>query len=106
MAKAFAVACRDTEVKYNPHSVKDTLAAERDRRPLTQQQRKAWSENMGHESEKITETHYGKLSEAERFDLFEEIVQGKEGGMAAPRILTDAQKIALMNELLAKVGLG
>jgi hypothetical protein len=46
-------------------------------RPLTQQQRKAWSENMGHENEKITETHYGKLSEAERFDLFEEIEKGQ-----------------------------
>jgi integrase len=104
VAKAFALACRDTEVKYSPHSVKDTLAAERDRRPLTQQQRKAWSENMGHESEKITETHYGKLSEAERFDLFEEIVQGKGEVGPAPRKMTDAQKLALMNEVLAKVG--
>ncbi|WP_283428122.1 tyrosine-type recombinase/integrase, partial [Shimia sagamensis] len=77
VAKAFALACHDTEVKYNPHSVKDTFAAEHDRRPLTQQQRKAWSENMGHESEKITETHYGKLPEAARFALFEDIVQGK-----------------------------
>lgn len=39
--KAFALACRSIDVKYNPHSVKDTLAAERDCRTLTQQQRKA-----------------------------------------------------------------
>ncbi|SMP36280.1 hypothetical protein, partial [Shimia sagamensis] len=58
----------------------------------------------GHESEKITETHYGKLPEAARFALFEDIVQGKEEVETAPRKLTDAQKLALMNEVLAKVG--
>ncbi|MEL0436627.1 tyrosine-type recombinase/integrase [Phycobacter sp. K97] len=104
VAKAFALACRDREAKYNPHSVKDTLAAERDRRPLTQQQRKAWSENMGHESEKVTEIHYGKLPEAERFALFEEIANGKGDVGSTPRKMTDAQKIALLDELLAKVG--
>lgn len=104
VAKAFAQACRDSEVKYNPHSVKDTLAAERDRRPLTQQQRKAWSENMGHENEKITETHYGKLSEAERFDLFEEIDRGQNANGSSPLRLTDTQKFALVNGVLARLG--
>jgi site-specific recombinase XerC len=105
VAKAFASACRDIDNKYSPHSVKDTLAAERDCRPLTQQQRKAWSENMGHESEKITEVHYGKLTEAERFTLFEKIGQNGERGVNSPPILSDANKLALMNEFLAKFGL-
>lgn len=104
VTKAFALACRDKETKYNPHSVKDTLAAERDRRPLTQLQRKAWSENMGHESEKITVTHYGKIPETKRFALFDEIAQGKGEVGPTTRKMTDAQKIALMDELLVKVG--
>ena len=73
-------------------------------RPLTQQQRKAWSENMGHESEKITETHYEQLPEAGRFALFEEIANGKRDAVSSPRKMTNAQKIALLDELLAKVG--
>ncbi|UYV36732.1 hypothetical protein N4R57_17325 [Rhodobacteraceae bacterium D3-12] len=72
---------------------------------MTHQQRKAWSENMGHESEKITELHYGKLFESERFALFDEIDQDKQENETAPQKMTDAQKLALMNELLAKFGL-
>ena len=84
--------------------VKDTLAAERDRRPLTHHQREARSANMGHENEKITETHLRKLSEAERFDLFEEIEKGQSAsGPTSPR-LTDSQKLALMSKVLASVG--
>ncbi|OUS37729.1 hypothetical protein A9Q94_04975 [Rhodobacterales bacterium 56_14_T64] len=97
VTKAFASACRNSVVKYNPHSVKDTLAAERDRRPLTQPQRKAWSENMGHESEKITETHYGKLSDEERVELFEEIAESKPAGQ---RTMTNEEKIELMDNIL------
>lgn len=103
VTKAFALACRDAEVKYNPHSVKDTIAAERDRRPLTQLQRKAWSENMGHDSEKITETHYGKLSEEERSALFEEIVHSENSSENTSVFMSDEDKIALVNGVLASV---
>lgn len=101
VTNAFALACRNAKVKFNPHSVKDTLAAERDRRPLTQQERKAWSENMGHESEKTTELHYGQLSETDRFALFDEIGKAKPHVKTNSPELTDAQKIALVNGVLA-----
>lgn len=102
VAKAFLLACRNSETKYNPHSVKDTLAAERDRRELTQLQRKAWSENMGHENEKITETHYGKLSEADRFRLLGEITERREAGLLLVE-LSDQQKAALFDKIYGTI---
>ncbi len=63
VSKAFALACRDIVENYNPHSVKDTVAAERDRRPLTERQRRAWSQNMGHDSETTTQRHYGTIGD-------------------------------------------
>lgn len=100
VAQAFAIACRDHKISYNPHSVKDTLAAERDRRPLTQQQRKAWSENMGHDCEKITETHYGKLTDDERFTLLEDIDHIGEENAGGPWAMSDEEKIAIMDSVL------
>ena len=48
-------------------------AAERDKRPLTKHQRRVWSANMGHETEQITETHYGKLSNEECIEVMRNI---------------------------------
>lgn len=61
---------------------------------------------MGHENEKITETHYGKLAEAERFYPCEEIEKGQNARGPSPPRLTDGQKLALVNERLARFGLG
>jgi len=89
---------RMSEVKYNPHSVKDTLAVERDRRPLTERQRRAWSLNMGHASEKITQTHYGTIGDDERTALFEVISEAK---VVATRALSDEEMIALVDAVQA-----
>jgi integrase len=70
---AFAIACHQNEVKFTPHSAKHSVGAERDLRPLTHEERKAWSENMGHENEQITERHYGKLSDERRFEVLEHV---------------------------------
>ncbi|THH37438.1 site-specific integrase [Aliishimia ponticola] len=70
---AFEVACNGHHTKYTPHSAKHTIAAERDRRRLTSEQRKAWSENMGHENEQITSSHYGKLTHDRRLALLEHL---------------------------------
>jgi integrase len=71
--QAFAIACRQNAVKFTPHSAKHCIGAERDERPLTQIERKAWSENMGHENEQITERHYGKVPDERRFEVLEHI---------------------------------
>ncbi|WP_394152136.1 tyrosine-type recombinase/integrase [Loktanella salsilacus] len=97
VAQAFSIACRGVEHKYSPHSAKHTLAAERDRRPLTSIQRKAWSDALGHENETTTERHYGKLSDERRCELFEEMGEAKIGKR---KQLTDEDKIALVDSFM------
>lgn len=94
VSEAFAIACRDQEIKYTPHSAKHCIGAERDERSLTHRQRKAWSENMGHDNEQTTERHYGKLPDEVRFELLEQI-----GSTARtdPLELSDDDKIALID---------
>lgn len=78
VTKAFEIASIGAKALYTPHSAKHTIAAERDRRHLTALERKAWSENMGHETEQITERHYGQLSPDERRQAIENIGCGSE----------------------------
>lgn len=98
---AFRVACRNQHAKYSPHAAKHTIAAERDKRALTAAERKAWSQNMGHENEQITDTHYGKLTDAQRFDLLE--TPSQQTGQAAQRAFTDAEKIALVDGVMKEL---
>lgn len=98
VTEAFAIACRHSSVKYTPHSAKHTIAADRDARPLTHEQRKAWSENMGHESEQITQAHYGKLSDDRRKELFEDIKEEKPTDM---RDITDQEKVEFFDQFVA-----
>ncbi|RYG90992.1 hypothetical protein EU803_13490 [Loktanella sp. IMCC34160] len=58
---------------FAPHSARHCMAAEMDRWPLTTEQRKALSANFGHESMTTTEAHYGKLNDAQRFEVMEGI---------------------------------
>ena len=73
VTEAFSIACRHFDAKYTPHAAKHTIGAERDLRPLTREERKAWSLNMGHESEQVTEFHYGRMSEDHRLEVLENI---------------------------------
>ncbi|MBW4709858.1 site-specific integrase [Roseobacter sp. YSTF-M11] len=100
VTEAFAIASRTKSEKYSPHSAKHTIAAERDKRSLTQEQRKAWSENMGHETEQITQSHYGKLSEDRRMQLFEEILANKAIEFTT---LSDAEKAKLFDAIVDNV---
>jgi integrase len=100
VTEAFKVACRNSDVKYTPHSARHTLAAERDARPLTHEQRKAWSEAMGHEKEQTTEVHYGRLSDERRTELFRQISEGKSATITD---LSDEEKIQLVDMVLEKI---
>lgn len=97
VTKAFATACRHNKEKITPHSAKHSIAAERDQRRLSHEQRKAWSENMGHENEKITERHYGKLTDERRFELLEDAHDIPDGISVN---ITDEEKIALVDSVL------
>ena len=100
VTEAFAIACRETGAHYTPHSARHTLAAERDMRPLTQLERKAWSENLGHETEQITETHYGKLTEPQRVEVLEGI--GDSAFLVAEN-LSQEEKAALVDGILQMI---
>lgn len=100
VTEAFKVACRNSTVKYTPHSARHTLAAERDARHLTHEQRKAWSEAMGHENEQTTDVHYGRLSDERRTELFQQIAEGKSGSTMD---LSDEAKIRLVDMVLEAI---
>lgn len=97
---AFAKASLHGRSKFTPHSVKDTLTDECDRRFLTAEQRKAWSQNLGHNDSRTTEKYYAKMSSERRMELLETIETQNVGPIEH---LTDAQKIAIIDEVLAIV---
>jgi hypothetical protein len=97
VTEAFTITCRDLAVRYTPHSAKHCIGAERDERSLTQLERKAWSENMGHENEQITERRYGKLPDEKRFEVPEHIGANVRGD---PLNIFNDEKIALVDGVL------
>ena len=98
---AFKVACNNLTAPYTPHAAKHTIGAERDARPLTHQERKAWSLNMGHETEQVTERHYGTMPEDQRFEVLENIGGDRTSDI---NLLTDDAKIALFDAVLGIYG--
>lgn len=100
VTNAFLIASQNSAIKYTPHAAKHTIAAERDAKQLTNAQRKAWSENMGHESERITRTHYGKFSNDQRAEIFKGISENYPGNQTD---LSDKEKVALVDEILARL---
>ncbi|NIZ62306.1 hypothetical protein DL239_15125 [Sedimentitalea sp. CY04] len=57
--------------RYSPHSARHTLKALGVKICRTQEERKAWSMNLGHSDEQITERHYGKMSSARSASIIE-----------------------------------
>lgn len=94
---AFNIACRTSEIKYTPHAAKHTIGAERDIRALTHEERKAWSLNMGHDSEHTTEQHYGTMSDDRRFEVLENIGSKKT---IDPSNMSEADKAKAFDALL------
>jgi integrase len=80
ITQAFKAASVNCEQSYTPHSAKHAIAHERGTRSLTDEQRRAWSLNMGHENEQITEKHYAKMSDERRFDVLESITDDAARG--------------------------
>ncbi|MEY8144553.1 tyrosine-type recombinase/integrase [Falsihalocynthiibacter sp. CO-5D18] len=76
---AFLRASQTSGIKYTPHDSKHAISGARDAKHLTHKQRKAWSENMGHEHERITETHYARFSDVQRAEVLESIEENKPG---------------------------
>ncbi len=94
---AFNIACRNSGNKYTPHAAKHTIGAERDIRALTHEERKAWSLNMGHDSEQTTERHYGTMPDERRFEVLESIGSKKT---IDPRNLSESEKAKNFDSIL------
>lgn len=61
-------ACTAAELPYfNPHALRKTLALMGDDVCKNTKQRKAWSQNLGHENMATTDQYYGKLEVADQF---------------------------------------
>ena len=75
--RAFHRGCKCAGIRsYNPHSARHFLKLVRDDYCRTPEQRKAWSYNMGHENERITETNYAKMTNQRRDDIFANLPVG------------------------------
>ncbi|MHA6347594.1 tyrosine-type recombinase/integrase [Roseivivax sp. CAU 1761] len=68
---AFARASERLGKAYTPHSARHTLKALGDAMCRSYEQRKAWSMNLGHSDEQITEKHYAKMSQSRSSELIE-----------------------------------
>ncbi|WP_171230810.1 tyrosine-type recombinase/integrase [Ruegeria sp. HKCCA4008] len=73
---AFNLATSQIGRKCTPHSVRDTLKALGDELCTSPKDRKAWSLNLGHTNEKITEIYYGKMSDHQRRSIIEGLSTG------------------------------
>jgi site-specific recombinase XerC len=74
---------------YTPHSARHMLANLGDQLCRTSERRKAWSQNLGHETEAITWQHYGRVSAERKADLFTEF--------AHSAALTDDEKDLMLD---------
>ncbi|WP_299723305.1 helix-turn-helix domain-containing protein [uncultured Tateyamaria sp.] len=101
--KTFAIASSGAKAHYTPHSAKHTMAAERDRRHLTARERKAWLENIGHDTEQITDRHYGQLSGDERRRALKNIGDGSEQLSVLERLTNDELGAGLREFLMRHV---
>lgn len=81
-------AYRDRLPYFNPHAARHYLASVRDEYCRNPEQRKAWSYNLGHKNEQITETNYAKMTDQRRDEVF--------GGLCNPGVLNETDKDLLL----------
>jgi integrase len=74
---------------YTPHSARHMLANLGDQLCRTSERRKAWSLNLGHESEAITWQHYGRISAERKAKIFADF--------ANSAVLTDDEKDLMLD---------
>ncbi|MBR9651365.1 hypothetical protein, partial [Thalassovita aquimarina] len=72
-----------------PHSARDTLKVLGDELSTSPKDRKALSLNLGHTTEKIMETYYGKMSDQQRRSIIE--------GLSADGLLTAKENAMVLD---------
>lgn len=75
--KAFSDACETAGLlHYTPHSVRHYLKALGNKVCRTEEEREAWSKNMGHTSQQITKSYYATMNAQKRQAIFVRIRMG------------------------------
>jgi len=86
---AFCRASEPLGTSYSPHSARHTLAALGALICRTQRERKAWSLNLGHAEERVTERHYGKMSQSQSAAIIE--------GLCSEEIFTEDETATIID---------
>ena len=86
---AFQEASRVSGCHYTPHSARHCLAALGRNICRPTLETKAWSDNLGHPYDQITDRHYGKITEVQR-----ELVMKQ---LASPQHFTEAEKDLMLD---------
>ena len=89
VTKAFFVACAGVKENYTPHSARHTLKVLGDQLCSAAEERQAWSGNLGHENEIVTQTYYGKMTTDRRFELLGQIGSSPNGTDANNELMLD-----------------
>ncbi len=88
--RAFRCGCKSAALPYfNPHSAKHHLRSIRDVHCRSAEERKAWSYNLGHENERITDASYAKMTDQLRNELFDNMMAGNVETVAEKDLLLD-----------------
>ena len=88
--RAFRNGCKSAAIQYfNPHSARHYLKSIRDEYCRTAEERKAWSHNMGHENEQVTEDNYAKMIDSRRDEIFSTLSAGSRETEAEKDLLLD-----------------
>lgn len=89
VTEAFIRASSHSTLNYSPHSARHCLAALGEQICRSSEEKKAWSLNLGHSSEQVTQSHYAKVSEVRKCEIFE--------GFSENNLWTDEEKDLMLD---------
>ena len=92
----FKLASRGQSTAYSPHAARHCLVHLGDQLCRTAEERKSWSLNMGHSSEAITWTHYGKVTDSRKFQIFENFEEDEPSTSEELQLMLDYHEHRLM----------
>jgi integrase len=90
---------------YNPHSFRHTLAVLGEKRHLTPEEWKAYSQNFGHSSPMTTFNSYGQVAPRRQAEIMNALADAKRPELNAPiqTVKLDDEQVRLILNQLAKV---
>ncbi len=89
VSEAFLIASAGVKQNYTPHATRHSLKVLGDQLCRTPEERQAWSGNLGHENEIVTQTHYGKMPPERRSELMDQINASPTGSSVNNELMLD-----------------